>query len=363
MTKRRTFGTVRKLPSGRYQAVIWHEGKKRALGTFPSRADANKHLSTVETDMARGAWVDPAAAQDITFSEYAESWITRRSGVKLRATTEAKYRGLLDRYILPTFGDHHMSAITADQVEAWYYPLKRAHSSTAAGAYRLLATIFNTAVKNGDVTKPSPCRVEGGASEAAVERPIIARDELQRAVDAMPAQYRAAALLAAWCQLRRSEVLGLQRGDVDLETGLIHICRSWVVTSDGHRFEQPPKTEAGDRTLYMTEDVCEAVRTHLAAYVAPQADAWLFPNRDGTAPMVHRTFSRVWERARRVSGREDLRFHDLRHTGLTWFARTGATEREIMKRGGHRSPAAARRYQHEAEAEREKMLVARMAAQ
>jgi integrase len=167
--------------------------------------------------------------------------------------------------------------------------------------------------------------------------------------------------LAAWCQLRRSEVLGLQRGDIDLDAGSIHVRRAWVVAPDGKRCQQGPKTEAGDRTLYMTEDVRTALRAHLATYVGPQASAWLFPNKDGTAPVIHRTFSRVWERARRVSGREDLRFHDLRHSGLTWFAQAGATQADLMHQAGHASPAAASRYQH-AEAERAKMLVAKMAA-
>jgi integrase len=36
------------------------------------------------------------------------------------------------------------------------------------------------------------------------------------------------------------------------------------------------------------------------------------------------------------------RFHDLRHSGLTWTATTA----ELMHRGGHASPAAAQRYQH-----------------
>ena len=45
-------------------------------------------------------------------------------------------------------------------------------------------------------------------------------------------------------------------------------------------------------------------------------------------------------------GRPDLRWHDLRHTGLTMVAITGATTAEIMARGGHSTPTAALRYQH-----------------
>ena len=39
MTKRRHFGNVRKLPSGRYQAAYWHEGRRHtAPMTFAAKA-------------------------------------------------------------------------------------------------------------------------------------------------------------------------------------------------------------------------------------------------------------------------------------------------------------------------------------
>ena len=50
--------------------------------------------------------------------------------------------------------------------------------------------------------------------------------------------------------------------------------------------------------------------------------------------------------ARLAAGRPDLRFHDLRHTGATLAAATGATIAELMRRLGHSTPGAAMRYQH-----------------
>ena len=50
-----------------------------------------------------------------------------------------------------------------------------------------------------------------------------------------------------------------------------------------------------------------------------------------------------------AAGRPDLRFHDLRHTGATLAAATGATMAELMRRLGHSTPGAAMRYQHAAD--------------
>jgi integrase len=54
----------------------------------------------------------------------------------------------------------------------------------------------------------------------------------------------------------------------------------------------------------------------------------------------------VWYPAVKEVSLEGLRFHDLRHTGATLAAATGAPLRAIMARLGHATPAAALRYQH-----------------
>lgn len=50
------------------------------------------------------------------------------------------------------------------------------------------------------------------------------------------------------------------------------------------------------------------------------------------------------DRARQKAGLPNLRFHDLRHTGQTLAAMTGASLADLIRRLGHSSMAAARRY-------------------
>jgi len=65
----------------------------------------------------------------------------------------------------------------------------------------------------------------------------------------------------------------------------------------------------------------------------------------------------VFYPARSKAGREDLRFHDLRHTGAVLAASTGATLAELMARLGHSTPGAALRYQHAAQ-DRDRVIAA-----
>jgi integrase len=355
MTKtkaRREFGNVRQLPSKRWQAFYRLDGVRHtAERTFRTETEAKDYLTTVKADVLQGRWMDPAAAK-VLFKDYAEKWITRRSEdprSPLAATTKAKYRRLLDTYVLDEFGGYQLGNIKSGQVTAWYDGIARGHPSTAAGAYRLLATIFNSAVHDDEIIARSPCKVEGGSREQAAERPTLTEAELEKALLVTDEKYLLALLLAAWGQLRRSEIIGLQRRDIDLKKGTVKIEQVWVVP-DGERPTEKahPKTDAGKRTLHMPPNVIDAMSVHLERYTRPEPDAWLF-ERNGR-PLHPRTLDRVWVRARKVAGRPDVRLHDLRHTGLTWTAQIpGVTLAEIMRRAGHSSPAAALRYQHAAD--------------
>jgi integrase len=74
----------------------------------------------------------------------------------------------------------------------------------------------------------------------------------------------------------------------------------------------------------------------------------LFPN-DNNGHLQPSTLSRHWYKARHSIGRDDLRFHDLRHSGAVLAAATGASLAELMARLGHSTPQAAMRYQHAAQ--------------
>ena len=91
---KRSFGTVGRLPSGRYRARYRNPstGRQVSGGTFPTKADAERWLASAQVDMARGAWVDPRAG-DVLLREYAEGWLAQHTG--LRETTHSGYLYLL----------------------------------------------------------------------------------------------------------------------------------------------------------------------------------------------------------------------------------------------------------------------------
>ncbi|MFC6079902.1 tyrosine-type recombinase/integrase [Sphaerisporangium aureirubrum] len=74
--------------------------------------------------------------------------------------------------------------------------------------------------------------------------------------------------------------------------------------------------------------------------------------RSGSVPCNFRRAAK-WASVTRKAGFPDPHFHDLRHTGNTLAAGSGASLRDLMERMGHDSVRAAMIYQHStAEADR-----------
>lgn len=242
-----TFGSVRKLPSGRFQASYWHDGKRYSShSTFTSKADAGAWLANKRASTGRGAWVDPDAGR-VLFRSYASTRLGVRSD--LRPTTAAKYRLLLRLHLEPTFGDIPIVKAARSAVRSWYHALAGEYQSTADDAYRLLRAIFNTAVWDELIAR-SPCMVRGAGNVRSPERPVASFAEVAAAADAM-ANHLRVALLAAYCQLRRGEVLGLQRRDVDVLHGSPAVRRAVVLpTGASPSLDRPRPTPVSAHSPY-----------------------------------------------------------------------------------------------------------------
>ena len=158
---KRSFGAVRQLPSGRWQAKYRHPRTNRfvvAPTTFMTKADAGRWLSNTEVDLARGTWIDPAWGS-VSLEDYATSWMAQRV---LAPRTVELYQGLLDHHIVPVLGKLELSDLSPRDVRAWHAQLAKAARPgpvTVAKAYRLLRTVCETAVSDEMIGR-NPCEIE-----------------------------------------------------------------------------------------------------------------------------------------------------------------------------------------------------------
>lgn len=348
--KRGAFGTAHKLPSGRYRAMYRGPDGRRysAPKTFLTEKDARGWLSLRQSEIIRKAWMPPEADEKpqpkLTLQTYADRWLEQRD---LKPRTYEHYRALLDDHILPKLGSRPIASITADDVREWHAKLGKKTPTLRAHAYGLLRTIMGTAASDGKIAV-NPCVIRGAGNAKRVHKIRPASlDEIELIAAEMPEQYRAMVLLAAWCALRFGELTELRRGDLDLSQEVVRVERAVVRTEDGFQVTTP-KSEAGVRDVAIPPHLLPMLETHLSKFVGEENDSLLFPAAHG-GHLAPATLYRRFYTARSKAKRDDLRWHDLRHSGAVLAAATGATLAELMARLGHSTPAAAMRYQHRAQ--------------
>lgn len=343
---RRDFGSLRKLPSGNWQATYTGPDGRRhsATHTFPDKTTANMWLRNQQSDIARDTWGKPAPARREVprFAAYAEAWLRTRG---LRGRSVREYRSVLHGHLVPAFGPMRLDDITPLAVREWHASYGSRTPSARAKAYRVLHAIMATAA---DEDPPwigaNPCRVPRGGKDPRTRRINPAEPEQVLAMaEAMRPAWRMLVLLAAYTTLRFGELSELRRADVDLQAGVLMVTRA-VSRTDAGLEAGPPKSEAGIRDVTVPEFLLPDLAAHLLAHAQPGPDGLLFTAPKG-GQLYQSCMFREWDRARKAAGLPGFRFHDLRHTGGTWLAEDGTPIKQSMRRLGHATATMALLYQ------------------
>jgi hypothetical protein len=120
---RRTFGTFRQLPSGRWHARFRDRDgqQKSAPQTLTTKADAGRWLFRTQADIERGEFVDPMLGK-VALADYSALWISTRlvRGRPLSPRTIELYRWQLLKHILPTLGKIELRHLEASAVRGWF---------------------------------------------------------------------------------------------------------------------------------------------------------------------------------------------------------------------------------------------------
>jgi integrase len=347
MPARRRFGSVRRLPSGRWQARYWDAAGNRvgAPTTFATKADAQRWLSAVETDQSRGEWHDPRLGEK-PFGEWAAEWLVLKERA-LAPSTANQYDYLLRNHIVPHFGAMPLGRITTSEVQSWRADRYDTNlcANTVAKAYRLLRQVLGDAITAGLIAR-NPCNIKGAGTEIEHEMQIATPEQVAAICAAVGPRWEALVFTAAYTGLRWGELAGLRRRDIDLEASTISVTHK-LGEVNGVLADGRPKSRAGRRVVGVPSFVIRSLATHIDLYALPGDDGLVFPSVEGT-PMRRSNFRRrVWDPAvHKELGMDGFRFHDLRHTAASLAAASGASLKALMARIGHSSVRAALRYQH-----------------
>ena len=361
--RRTSFGSIRQRGPKRLQArYTGPDGRTYTAystggsATFRTKADADVALARVRVEMEAGTWLSPeakvaadaaAAKGPLTFTDYATTWLAER---QLADRTRVEYRRLFENRLRPTFGDKPLVSITRAEVRTWHaQQIAEGKPTATAHAFALLRTIMATAVDDELIPGPNPARIRAATSVQRAKEPVpLTKEQVRAIANEVPARYKVAVLLGAYCSLRYGEIAGLQRQDVADEGRTLRIRRA-AFRVDGELRLKQPKTRAGIGDVAVPGSVATALIAHLAEWTDEPSDSPVFPAACTGGILSHDILRKVFRRAAKACGRPDATLHLLRHSGQTWSAEAGASLPVLMARARQVSPQAALKYLHQAD--------------
>jgi integrase len=325
---------IQKLGRNRYRARYRGADGRERSRVFPRKSDAARFLSAVETDKARGEWIDPKLSRT-SFSTWASRW----SGtvVHLKPKTKAGYESLLRAHILPRFGRTPLGRIQPVHVREWVAALaeRGLSPSRIRQAYQLLSAILKSAVESGFIAR-TPCIGVSLPRTIRREMHFLSAAKVATLAEVIRPPYGALVYLLAYGGLRWGEAAGLRRGRCQLMRSRIDVVES-LAEVGGNMYFGPTKTYQR-RMIAVPAFLRELLAAHLAQFVPGDPDALVFTNTKG-GPLRHSSFRRwTWLPAVTAAGLpEDFRIHDLRHTCAALLVAQGAHPKAIQTHLGHSS--------------------------
>ena len=326
---------------GRYRDAIdrrkWHEK------TFARDRDARDWLQSEQGAQLRGDWISPRQG-DRPFRELIASWQESWSE-RLSPTTARRYESIIDNYLMPEFGGTPIGRITHEVVQRYVNGLaaakdeegKRRHApGTVRNVYAVLRTALAKGVRLGMV-KVNPCTDIDLPRAQREEMKFLTAEQVRAVAEKIDAHYRVLVYVAAYTGLRAGELGGLQRQDVDLLRGVLHVRRA-LKDVNGKLELGDTKTHA-QRTISLPTFLRNMLTEHLLASEGGP-ESYVFTLKSG-GPLRHGLFyARYFRRAvvkALPAELHALRFHDLRHTTVALSIASGAHPKLIAQRLGHSS--------------------------
>lgn len=350
-------------PSGRkdwYLQVC--EGGRRYLRHVGSREAAYASKKDLEEALATGAFVPPKgkdAVEGMTFRDAAARWQREHVGVRLKPSTKKYYGSIVEDWLLPTFGDAEVAAITRADVKAAVASWKEEKEKPAPeeqepkarkrtpgrgvrsipNALRSLRSFFSWAKEEGlvssnPVEKPSKIFKVGEAFRGDFLRPEEVPLYLEGIRKKAPRYFPLLRTLT-FTGLRVGEAIALKWGAIDWNGKYLTVNESsW----QGHITS--PKTSSSVRRVDLSPETIEMLQQHRKAVAAQSLKAGrsmpetVFVNEVGGAMDVSK-IRKAHELGLKEAGLRHVRIHDLRGTFASLLVSAGVPIYHVSKALGH----------------------------
>jgi hypothetical protein len=147
--------SIKKQPSGRWQARYYDQTGKQHARRFDRKTDAQQWLDQQTSALVTGTHVDPRTARQ-TVDQRCDTWL---AGYGFRAAGTVRQARVHVRLIREAFGTMPLSSVRPSAVKAWTARLAEQgyEPSYVYAVYRRLAQIMGDAVHHGIIPRSEVC--------------------------------------------------------------------------------------------------------------------------------------------------------------------------------------------------------------
>lgn len=355
-TRSKGDGSIYQRGDGRWVGTIevgWVGGKrKRRKVTGDRRAEVVTKLSRLRKQVDEG--VLPETIRVEQWMSHFLVTVCRDKGLK--AGTIERYRGWVDRWIVPQLGKTQLQRLTTEQVRAMYAAMREAGLSDGSvrQVHAILRRALNVAVREQRLLRNPAAAIEL-STRKAVPHAALTDVQAMRVIEAATsARMRARLVVALVLGLRQGEALGLRWTDVDLERGVLDVHEA-ASFRGGKLVLDTPKTASSVRLIPLPGGVVEVLRAWREE--AGGRSEWVFPGRDGSRPIHSGADWQHWKRALEVAGVPHVPLHGARGSAASILDAMGVPLRVIADILGHATITVTRdHYLHSSEVQRSEAM-------
>jgi integrase len=306
-----------------WQARVRRKGFPEATATFSSRQQAQRWAREIEADMDCGTYRALDKSHHVTLGALINRYIhdvlprlkgAKEDGIRLKAVTR---RSICD-FSMENLSASHIAKYRDER-------LTQVASGTVVRELTYLSSIINHARREWGLTAANPVSLVRKPPSANPRTRILTQDEQTALFSQLAPVGRRNPLMLALVQLaietamRRSELLALRWQDINLpsQTATLH-------TSKNGQGRVVPLSSTGVGILSALPKM----------------------SNDKVFPISGVAASAGFKKAAARAGLQNIRFHDLRHTGITSMAQKLPNVIELASVSGHKSLKMLQRYYH-----------------
>ncbi len=338
-------GSIRRRRDGGWEARLsLPEGSRKSV-YGKTRDEAVRRLREAQRARDQGLPFAPAA---LTVRQWCLRWVETAAS-RVRPSTAARYRQLVERQVVPTWGRIRLSQLTPAEVERGLEMLlKTGLSPRTVGHVRaVLRTSLNDAQREGLLARNVATLAKAPRVPREVPK-VLDPSEVGAVVAAMPDDgLRRLVIVAVHTGLRQGELLGLRWSDVNLEVHELHVTQALQRVAGRYELVDV-KSSTSRRTIPLTAAAVSTLEDQRQWQMEARLAAggrWheLIPGlvftTDRGHPVNGPSLTHRFEDALQATGLPVIRWHHLRHAYAGLALGSGSDLATVSGLLGHSSVA------------------------